>query len=83
MAIGVVAASLIGALLADSPDCVTTAESTGQELGRRLSRAPRVAGRARETLGLTVDYCGSRRVSTISLQIMINLRFSVWEIRRR
>jgi hypothetical protein len=30
-----------------------------------------------ESLGLPGDHCGSRRVLTISLQIMINLRFSL------
>ena len=34
-------------------------------------------------LGLPGDHCGSRRVLTISWQIMINLRFSLWETRRR
>ena len=38
--------------------------------------APGVVGWPRD-LGLPGDHCGSRRVLTISLQIMINLRFSL------
>jgi hypothetical protein len=50
--------------------------------GRPKGRPPGSLAWPRD-LGLPGDHCGSRRVSTISLQIMINLRFSLWETRRR
>jgi len=43
VAIGAVAASLIGARWADSPECVPTAESIGRGRDRGLREGPRVS----------------------------------------
>ena len=60
---------------ADPPESATTAEST--EPAWEVERPGPGSLPWPRDLGLLGDHCGSRRVLTISLQIMINLRFSL------